>query len=130
MRESRFAAAALFLVCAFQIALVLGAPWGSITQGGFDTGALETQGRVTAAVSAVLLFAMAQITLAVDGEGLFKKLNARALRVFAWISTGYSGLGVLVNLASPSLAEKLIWVPVVGVVFVLQLRTILRTKKR
>ena len=129
MREPKIAAGLLLGVCAFQVALVLGAPWGAITQGGFDDGALEATGRFTAGFSAVLLFLMSQVILAVDGTGIFKGAPKRVIRVFAWISTAYAALGILANLASPSLLEKLIWVPVTVAMFVLQLRTLQLSKK-
>ena len=45
------AAAVLMLgIAAFQVALVFGAPWGAYTQGGQTEGALDTSGRVFAAV--------------------------------------------------------------------------------
>ena len=42
-------------VIGFQIALIAGAPWGRITQGGQVDGALPMQGRVIAVVSIGLL---------------------------------------------------------------------------
>ena len=53
------AAAGFLLVAAFQVALVLGAPWGEYTQGGGTGGALAGSGRIVAAVSCLLSILMA-----------------------------------------------------------------------
>ena len=53
------AAAILAGVALFQVALVLGAPWGEYTQGGSTAGSLPAGQRAVAAVSAVLLLVMA-----------------------------------------------------------------------
>ena len=60
-------ASALLLgaVVLFQVALVLGAPWGEYTQGGGTAGSLPVAGRVTAVVSMV---PMPMITVARAGD--------------------------------------------------------------
>ena len=45
------------VVTAFQVALVLGAPWGALTLGGRYPGTLPPSARVIAALSATLLVA-------------------------------------------------------------------------
>ena len=113
--------AALLLGCVvlFQIALVLGAPWGAATQGGGTQGTLPTTGRAVAAISAVLLLVMIGGLLGSVGIGPLTSAPRRLIGGIVWFTTIYSGLGVLMNLASPSLVEKLIWVPVTLIGFAL-----------
>ena len=59
-------------IAAFQVALVFGAPWGVYTQGGETEGALDTAGRVFAAVSCAILLVMAAGILARVPEGPLK----------------------------------------------------------
>ena len=61
---ARAAAVVMVGIAAFQVALVFGAPWGAYTQGGGTEGALDTSGRVLAAVSCAILLAMAAAILA------------------------------------------------------------------
>ena len=65
-------AAHVFTLCtlgvvAFQLALIGGAPWGSLTQGGGSPGALSASARAVAAVSATLLVGMILIVRARAG---------------------------------------------------------------
>ena len=54
-----FAYTAIILgVVAFQVALIAGAPWGRLTQGGLYEGALPTWGRAAAGVSIFILIAL------------------------------------------------------------------------
>ena len=69
---ARAAAVVMVGIAAFQVALVLGAPWGAYTQGGETAGALATSGRVFAAVSCALLLVMAAAILARVREGPLK----------------------------------------------------------
>ena len=62
------AAAGFLLVAAFQLALVLGAPWGEYTQGGATGGALAPSGRIIAAVSCLVSILMTGAILARAGE--------------------------------------------------------------
>ena len=57
--------AILSLVVCFQIALILGAPWGRLTQGGQHEGALPVLGQIGAAVSMVALGAISLCVLSV-----------------------------------------------------------------
>ena len=61
---ARAAAVVMVGIAAFQVALVFGAPWGAYTQGGGTEGALDTSGRVLAAVSCAILLVMAAAILA------------------------------------------------------------------
>ena len=66
---ARTAAVVMVGIAAFQVALVVGAPWGAYTQGGETEGVLDTSGRVVAAVSCAILLVMASAILARVREG-------------------------------------------------------------
>jgi hypothetical protein len=72
---ARAAAGVILGVAVFQVALVLGAPWGVYTQGGGTEGALDTAGRVLAAVSCAILLVMAAAILA-----RVRRVRSRTLR--------------------------------------------------
>ncbi len=109
---ARMFAVIMFSVVVFQIALVFGAPLGEFTQGGYDTGTLATQGRAIASVSAVALSVMALVMLALVEEGPLKERSPKTIRRFAIAATAYSGIGVLMNFASQSESERLVWTPI------------------
>ena len=69
---ARAAAVVMVGIAGFQVALVLGAPWGAYTQGGQTEGALDASGRVFAAVSCAILLVMAAAILARVHEGPLK----------------------------------------------------------
>ena len=115
-------AAHLFSVCAFgviafQLALVAGAPWGALTQGGASPGVLPAPARSLAAVSALLLLGMVVIVRA-----RAELLAAPRLGRLVWLVVAYSVLGVVANAATPSAAERCLWLPVVSVMLVTSLR--------
>ena len=114
---ARVSATLFAVVALFQIALIVGAPWGSLTQGGSHPGSLPTSGRIIAAVSAVLLILMALVVLARVGQGPFANLPGTTVNIGLWITLTYAGLGVLMNLASRSAAERLLWAPFTAVLF-------------
>ena len=106
-------------IAAFQLALVFGAPWGAYTQGGDTEGALDTSGRVLAAVSCVLLLVMAAAILARVGEGPLKNAPGRLVTALAWFTTVYSALAVVLNLATQSSSERAVFGPTAILLFVL-----------
>ncbi len=104
-------------VSAFQTALALGAPWGAAAWGGGHPGVLPRSLRSASAVAAPVVGGLA----AVAAGGLLGNRGRR--RVLLGIA-GYAGLGVVVNAASPSLPERVIWTPVcaLGAVLAVQAR--------
>lgn len=118
-------AAHVFTICvvgviAFQLALVGGAPWGELTQGGGAPGVLSLPARAVAAVSAVLLVGMGVIVRA--RVGLLTAPWASRLARLVWFVVAYCALGVLANAATPSAAERRLWLPVVVVMLVCSVR--------
>jgi hypothetical protein len=125
---ARAAAALLVGIAAFQVVLVLGAPWGAYTQGGETEGALDTAGRVLAAVSCVILLVMATAILARVGEGPLKNAPERLVSALAWFTTIYAALAVVLNLATESSSERAVFGPIAIVLFVLVMSTMVGSR--
>ena len=87
---ARTAAVVMVGIAAFQVALVFGAPWGAYTQGGETEGALDTSGRVVAAVSCAILLVMAAAILARVREGPLENAPGRLVTALSWFTTIYS----------------------------------------
>ncbi len=100
-------------VIGFQVALILGAPWGRITQGGQVDGPLPRSGRLLAAVSIVILIGMALAVLSADG------------RWPLWPSwTGWAALVMnlvmmVLNWITLSTPERKLWGPITTVMVAL-----------
>jgi hypothetical protein len=97
-------------VIAFQLALALGAPWGSYAMGGAFPGRFPPRMRAAAAVQAVLLALVAAIVLA--GADVLGLTLDPSLRWLIWLPVGISAVAVVLNLITPSAGERRIWVPV------------------
>ncbi|MEY2737027.1 MAG: hypothetical protein RL683_145, partial [Actinomycetota bacterium] len=92
--------------------------WGEYTQGGGTKGKLGRGGRIGAAVSIVILLVMSQAILATQNTGLFVGLPGWLLETLKWLTFAYSVLGVLMNWASRSQKERMIWGPFASVMAV------------
>ena len=90
------------LTVAFHAALILGAPWGHLTMGGRWPGILPIAGRAAAAASALLVGLMGWAVVAGPGWAV-------------WTVTGLMTLSVVMHVATPSRAERRLWLPVVSV---------------
>ena len=99
---------------AFQLALVAGAPWGALTQGGRVKGVLPGPARLVALFSAALLLGFIWIVRARAGT------PSRCRRAI-WAVVAYCALGVVANAATPSPAERALWLPVVAIMLVTSL---------
>lgn len=94
------------VVCVFHLALILGAPLGHLTMGGRWAGALPLEGRITSAVSIVILTGLAVVVLA--------RAGVVALRLpdwAIWAVVAYLAVGVALHVATPSAAERALWLP-------------------
>ena len=99
-------------VVVFQVALIAGAPWGHLTQGGRHSGRLPLRNRVAAAVSIAVLLCMGAAIASTAGLAL-------SLPVWAgWVTVGVQGLSTLANWATPSVAERRLWAPINTVMLV------------
>lgn len=100
-------------VCLFQVALIAGAPWGELTQGGRHKGALGPAGRIAAVVSIGVIAAMCMAVLS-DAGGW-----PNWPRWTAWAVLGVQCLSTLMNWITPSVAERRLWGPITTVMLAL-----------
>lgn len=129
MRVAAVVAAGLYaVVAAFQLAVVAGAPWGALTQGGNVDGALPAAGRVLAAGSAVVVTVFALVLLARVGLGPLRR--RRWTDVVAWVAAAYAVVAVVLNAASPSAAERALWLPVALLLAVSTVTAVLGSRRR
>lgn len=98
-------------VCIFQLALILGAPWGEFTLGGKWRGVLPARTRWMPLLSLLLMVGMAAIVLTASGLA-WSALQGRAQSLIWWV-VGYCALGCVANAITPSRRERRIWLPVV-----------------
>lgn len=101
----------------FQVALILGAPWGHLTLGGQWSGALPLKIRFIPVVSIILLLAMVRIGL--GASGLRTQWGPRWL---IWPVCAYMAVGIAVHIVTPSAAERMLWLPILILLFGLALR--------
>lgn len=116
--ERYLLAALLAGTAGFQVAIAAGAPLGAWSWGGAHEGVLPQGLRVASGVAAVAWGAAAA---AVATDRPRAHAAHRGLRLgLALVST----LGAVTNLASPSLPERAVWVPVTTAVAVLAWRAV------
>ena len=101
-------------VVAFQLALVAGAPWGALTQGGRVSGVLPAGARFFALFSAALLLFFIFLVRA-------RAAPAARYRRAVWGVVAYCALGIVANAATPSAPERMLWLPVVFAMYVTSL---------
>jgi len=107
------------IVVLFQLALAAGAPWGAYAMGGAFPGTFPTPMRIAAVVQAVFLCGVAAAILARAGVGPRGWWSGRQL---AWAVVVLTGVGVVLNLITPSGGERLVWAPVTILLFLCALR--------
>ena len=117
MRTTRVAAIVFAVatvgIVAFQLALALGAPWGSYAMGGTFSGTYPPSMRAAAVVLAALLVVVALVVMARAGVAL--RSWARFARWAAWVVVVMSVLALVLNVITPSGGERAIWAPVSAV---------------
>lgn len=119
--------AALMVLVGFQIALVLGAPWGRFAMGGAVEGAYPPAMRVTAAVQILIYGAMGVAVVA--RAGLALRRWHRVSIVAIWIVVAILAVSLVLNLITPSGGERLLWAPVAAVMLFASLRVALSPKR-
>jgi hypothetical protein len=100
---------------AFQLALVVGAPWGFLAWGGRYEGVLPPGMRVASAGSICVLAALALVVLVRAGL-LLPRWHVVARKAI-WGVVGYCALGIVANGITPSVWERNIWLPVTLLLF-------------
>ncbi|MBL8773912.1 MAG: hypothetical protein JNK30_21180 [Phenylobacterium sp.] len=103
----------------FQLALAAGAPWGEYAMGGAFPGVFPPEMRLAALAQAGLLAGIGYIVA--RRAGLIRG-RGPAPRWPAWLVVGFLGVGLVLNLITPSAMERLIWAPVLTVLFLMALR--------
>jgi hypothetical protein len=104
------------VIAAFQLALALGAPFGRAAWGG---GHVRLPGRLRVA-SAVAIGIWILAAMVVLGRvGYASPLAPGVFRWAIWILVGLLAIGAIMNFASRSRLERLIWGPVGAVLTVL-----------
>jgi hypothetical protein len=99
------------VVCAFQVALAFGAPWGEFTLGGRWRGSLPPKVRLVPLFSLVLLVGFAAVIVA-RANIAFPLLHEQS-RHLAWVVVSYCALGSFANSITPSKRERNLWLPIV-----------------
>ena len=94
------------VICLFQLALIGGAPWGHLTQGGQQQGALTPRARGMVALSMAVIVLMALGILSAAGSWPHWPEFA------SWLALGIMSLSTIANWLTPSKWERLIWGPV------------------
>ncbi len=117
---ARLYASLIALVCAFQLALAMGAPWGRFAMGGAFPGVMPPAMRVAAVVQALVLAGLAWVLLKRAGPR-----PGRPVRIAAWIAVAVNALSLVLNTITPSGGERLLWAPVALALSVLSLRVAL-----
>jgi hypothetical protein len=95
-------------VVAFHAALILGAPWGGVTMGGRWPGVLPAEGRLTSALSILMLVLFGRVVA--ERAGLARRwLPAWGIGVVIL----YLAAGVVAHVLTPVGLERAIWLPVI-----------------
>jgi hypothetical protein len=108
-------AAASTVVIVFQIALAAGVPWGAYAMGGRFPGRFPTALRLAALAQAALIAGMVVVVLSRAGLVL---VGSAASRWLVWGVVAFAALSLVLNLITPSAAERAIWAPVAFVLLV------------
>jgi MFS family permease len=112
--KAAVAAAAGFTgFAAFELALAAGAPLGRAAMGGAHTY-LSGGLRLVSAL-AVVVWLLAALVVLRRGGYRVPLISARVSRTGTWVLTGLLGLGVLLNLASPSGWERYLQAPITAI---------------
>jgi hypothetical protein len=101
-----FACLVLGALGVFQVALALGAPLGRFAWGG-QHRVLPIAFRVGSVIS-ILVYALIATVVLARAELLWRDLPDGVVRTVIWVIVGYFFLGVAMNLASKSKAERLV----------------------
>jgi hypothetical protein len=95
---------------AFQVALALGAPWGSYAMAGRFPGRLPAPMRAAAVVQAAVLALLALIV--VSEAGLAVPSISETFPWLIWLPVAFSAVSLILNAITPSAGERRLWVPV------------------
>lgn len=97
-------------VIGFQVALALGAPWGSYAMGGARPGRLPGGMRAAAVVQALVIAGLAVVVLS-EADLLLPAISA-TFPWLIWVVVAFSALSTVLNAITPSGGERRLWLPV------------------
>ena len=100
-------------IIAFQVALVAGAPWGHLTQGGQHPGRLPLRRRVAAGASIAVLLCMGAAIASIAG------LVPTSPAWVGWVTVVVQALTTVANWVTRSTWERRIWGPISTVMLAL-----------
>ena len=101
----------LVIIGVFQLALALGAPWGSAAWGGGFGAVLPVRMRVASGVAGVVAYPLAVVYVLTSSELVEADWLAGAGSLVMWVLVVFFAIGALANFASRSRIER-IWGPV------------------
>lgn len=104
-----YSAVSAGVVC-FQLALAAGAPWGSYAMGGAFPGQFSLAMRVAAVMQAAIIAGTVMIVLSRAGVALTSW--SRPSGWLIWVVVALGSLSLVMNIATPSAGERMIWAPV------------------
>ena len=105
----------IFVVVLFQLALMLGAPWGNVAMGGRFPGKFPPAMRIAALIQGLVLGVIGFIVL-IRGQVLNSNLY-EITEIAIWVVVALMGFSLVMNLVTTSRWERIIWAPVVVVLF-------------
>jgi hypothetical protein len=105
-----------FLAVAFHGALALGMPWAELSWGGQYSGRLPAAMRVASVASAAILVLLALVVLVRAGL-LLPRWHSLSQKLI-WVVVTYCGVAVLAHIFTPSKWERIVWLPMVVVLFI------------
>jgi hypothetical protein len=107
------------LLAIFQIALLLGAPWGEFAWGG-QQKTLAPNRRAGSGVNVVLYVLLSLMLLSKAGF-IYSAVIAPILPFVLWVMVAFAAVGVVLNAITRSRKERAVMLPVAIVLFVCQL---------
>ena len=107
------------LAVAFHCALALGMPWAELSWGGQYSGRLPALMRVASVASALVLVFLALVVMIRAGV-LLPRWHSLSQKVI-WGVVAYCGVAVLAHIFTPSKWERILWLPMVVILFITSL---------
>jgi hypothetical protein len=104
------------LAVAFHCALALGVPWAELSWGGKYTGRLPAPMRAASVASATILVLLALVVL--TRAGLLLPQWYSLSQKLIWVVVAYCGVAVLAHIFTPSKWERIVWLPMIVILFV------------
>lgn len=107
---ARLFAVLVVLTAFFQIALSAGMPWGPLAWGGNHPGTLPSNLRIASGVSVLVMLTLGLVVLV--RAGLVMRQWQGWSRRLIWFVVAYCLLGIVANAITPSMWERILWLPV------------------